>query len=76
MSLSPEHISAYSLIIEEGTPFYERFAEDEQIREEGGHPRLLPEEDVERQMYELTEAFCIRKGMSGMRYLIMAKPGI
>ena len=37
--------------------FYERFAEDEQIREEGGHPRLLPEEDVERQMYELTEAF-------------------
>ena len=25
MMLKPEHISAYSLIIEEGTPFYERF---------------------------------------------------
>ena len=61
-ALRPEHISAYSLIIEEGTPFYERFAEDEQIREEGGHPRLLPEEDVERQMYELTEAFLHTKG--------------
>ncbi len=24
-SLDPEHISAYSLIIEEGTPFYERY---------------------------------------------------
>ena len=61
-ALRPEHISAYSLIIEEGTPFYERFAEDERIREEGGHPRLLPEEDVERQMYELTETFLHTKG--------------
>ncbi|WP_294786082.1 radical SAM family heme chaperone HemW [uncultured Eubacterium sp.] len=61
-ALRPEHISAYSLIIEEGTPFYERFAEDERIREEGGHPKLLPEEDVERQMYELTETFLHTKG--------------
>ncbi len=30
MMLKPEHISAYSLIIEEGTPFYERY---------GGHAR-------------------------------------
>ena len=27
MMLKPEHISAYSLIIEKGTPFYERFGE-------------------------------------------------
>ena len=74
-ALRPEHISAYSLIIEEGTPFYERFAEDERIREEGGHPRLLPEEDVERQMYELTEAFLHTKGMKGMRYPIMQSRG-
>ena len=26
--LSPEHISAYSLIIEEGTPFYEKYEDD------------------------------------------------
>lgn len=28
LSLKPEHVSAYSLIIEEGTPFYERYGEN------------------------------------------------
>ena len=74
-ALRPEHISAYSLIIEEGTPFYERFAEDEQIREEGGHPRLLPEEEVERQMYELTEAFLHTKGYERYEISNYAKQG-
>lgn len=42
--LSPEHISAYSLIIEEGTPFYE----DENLE------RLLPSEEDEVLMYQMT----------------------
>lgn len=42
LKLRPEHISAYSLMIEEGTPFHETYA---------GHPELLPDEDEERQMY-------------------------
>lgn len=29
VGLAPEHISAYSLIIEEGTPFYERYGEEQ-----------------------------------------------
>lgn len=34
--LEPEHISAYSLIIEEGTPFYEKYASmEEEIRKYG-----------------------------------------
>ena len=45
LSLKPEHISAYSLIIEEGTPFYHRFGPG------AGEERLLPDEDTERQMY-------------------------
>ncbi|MBR0085857.1 MAG: oxygen-independent coproporphyrinogen III oxidase [Lachnospiraceae bacterium] len=45
LKYKPEHISAYSLIIEEGTPFYERY--------EGG--KGLPDEDTERQMYHLTK---------------------
>lgn len=45
--LEPEHVSAYSLIIEEGTPFYERYGE-------GRHAEELPDEDIERQMYVRT----------------------
>lgn len=45
--LEPEHISAYSLIIEEGTPFFERYGA-------GGHEDELPDEDEERLMYYRT----------------------
>lgn len=41
--LKPEHISAYSLIIEEGTPFYDMDLD-------------LPDEDTDRQMYHETKA--------------------
>ncbi|MBE5972751.1 MAG: oxygen-independent coproporphyrinogen III oxidase [Lachnoclostridium sp.] len=59
--LEPEHISAYSLIIEEGTPFYEKYGEG---RGEG----LLPDEDSEREMYHRTKA--ILKDMGYDRYEI------
>lgn len=49
-ALEPEHISAYSLIIEEGTPFYERYGE-------GRGSRALPDEDTEREMYHKTKEF-------------------
>ncbi len=47
---SPEHISAYSLIIEEGTPFYERYHEDAQLKSLGEKPLFLPSEEEEGQM--------------------------
>lgn len=40
LSLSPEHFSAYSLSVDEGTPFYDMDLE-------------LPDEDMEREMYYL-----------------------
>ena len=40
--LAPEHISAYSLILEEGTPFYQKY-------NSGCYP--LPDEEQERLMY-------------------------
>ena len=46
LDVPPEHISAYSLIVEEGTAFW-------QFREEGRLP--LPDEDTERMMYRMTE---------------------
>lgn len=53
--LEPEHISAYSLIIEEGTPFYEMYGEE---RGEG----LLPDEDTEREMYHRTKEILKSRG--------------
>ena len=44
--LEPEHISAYSLILEEGTPFFERYG--------CGGGDDLPDEETERRMYERT----------------------
>lgn len=43
IKLSPEHISAYSLIVEEGTPFYA-------MREKG--LLKIVDEDIERDMYD------------------------
>lgn len=51
--LRPEHISAYSLIIEEGTPFYERYGQYAQDAWEGKWPKL-PDEEAERLIYERT----------------------
>lgn len=50
--LNPEHISSYSLIIEEGTSFYE----SEEI------VRQLPDEETERKMYEQTRDILNAKG--------------
>ena len=51
VELAPEHISAYSLIIEEGTPFFERYQEDVKRRAAGEICLTLPTEAAERQMY-------------------------
>lgn len=51
--LRPDHISAYSLIIEEGTPFYDFYDKGKII---------LPDEDVERDMYNLTLKILKDKG--------------
>lgn len=45
LSPQPEHISAYSLIVEEGTPFFQWFQEEKLI---------LPNEDLERDMSDMT----------------------
>lgn len=66
IALEPEHISAYSLIIEPDTPF--------EILEEEGKLNL-PDEDEERGMYHLTKELLAKAGY--LRYEISnyAKPG-
>ena len=51
--IRPEHISTYSLIVEEGTPFYESYHADAEARDKGGRPQYLPDEDEERRMLYL-----------------------
>lgn len=51
--LKPEHISAYSLIIEEGTPFYKLYREEK---------LNLPSEDDERNMYLSTRKILGERG--------------
>lgn len=75
LALKPEHLSAYSLIIEEGTPFYEAYAADDAVRAQGGKPRYLPSEDEERAMYELTEELLGAAGLRRYEISNYALPG-
>ncbi len=70
--LQPEHISAYSLIIEEGTPFYEWYgesAEKQKVRP------ALPDEDIERLIYEDTERLLKEYGYNRYEISNYAKKG-
>lgn len=64
ISLRPRHISAYSLMIEEGTAFYDRQGE---LR--------LPEEDEERRMYYRTEELLLEAGYRRYEISNYALPG-
>ena len=66
LMLRPEHISAYSLIIEEGTPFYKAYHD---------HPELLPDEDTEREMYYETKSMLHKQGFERYEISNYAKPG-
>ena len=68
MMLKPEHISAYSLIIEEGTPFYERYRK-------GKHVDELPDEDTEREMYVCTKEILESYGYHRYEISNYAEPG-
>ena len=52
IALYPEHISAYSLILEEGTPFYE----SKEIR------KKIPNEELDREMYQFTKDILAENG--------------
>lgn len=85
LSLSPQptHISAYSLIIEEGTPFYELYGEERvQLDKRGevinaGQENAvhLPAEEAEREMYSLTEEMLLQAGYERYEISNYSKPG-
>ena len=62
----PEHISAYSLIVEEGTPFFEK--------QKAGLLNL-PDEDTEREIYYYTKEFLEATGYRRYEISNYAVPG-
>ena len=72
--LGPEHLSAYSLIIEEGTPFYERYGSGEKDPCDSGLP-MLPDEDTERRIYRMTAAILEEYGYHRYEISNYAKKG-
>lgn len=76
-NLQPEHISAYSLIIEEGTPFYELYgeAENSKVHPRTGKVEPLVSEEKERTMYELTKSYLAKRGYERYEISNYAKKG-
>lgn len=66
IGLEPEHISLYSLIVEEGTKLEEQLNEKELV---------LPEEGLERDMYWKTKELLEKAGYTHYEISNFAKPG-
>lgn len=69
LAQEPEHISVYSLQIEDGTEFHKRYGED------GPEKNLLPDEDADRAMYELTGKLLEEAGYTRYEISNYAKEG-
>lgn len=70
LSLKPEHISAYSLIVEEGTAFYNKYGKGKEGEAD------LPDEDTDREMYHLTKSFLKENGYERYEISNYAKEGM
>ena len=66
VKLNPEHISVYSLVVEEKTPIEEKIKNKELI---------LPEENVERKMYWEVKKILEKNGYKHYEISNYAKPG-
>ncbi|SNU09310.1 oxygen-independent coproporphyrinogen-3 oxidase [Lachnospiraceae bacterium] len=63
--MSPEHISVYSLQVEEGTPLYDR---DDLIN-------MIPDENLDREMYIMTKKVLKSFGYNRYEFSNYSKPG-
>lgn len=68
VNLRPEHISVYDLIIEEGTPFYDRYGT-------GNGKKELPDEEESLRLYDMTERVLSQAGYEQYEISNYAKLG-
>ena len=66
LELEPEHISAYSLIIEPGTPFFDMYENGELD---------IADEDTDRDMYAMTKSLLAKKGYNRYEISNYSKKG-
>jgi putative oxygen-independent coproporphyrinogen III oxidase len=67
LSMAVDHLSMYQLTIEDGTAFADRFAR--------GGLKGLPDEDVQADMYAVTQDVCAAHGMPAYEVSNHARPG-
>lgn len=65
LALQPQHLSAYSLIIEEGTPFFEKYSETPPVTEE-----------LDRSLYALTKQIFAEQGYHRYEISNYSQPGM
>ncbi len=82
VKMNPEHVSAYSLIVEENTVFGGIYGDDKSVIEKLDDGILakyknlpLPDEDTEREMYYLTEEVLTEAGFHRYEISNYAKDG-
>ena len=75
LRFEPEHISAYSLIIEKGTPFYDLYKFDAVKQQAGMQTESLPTEEEEYETTKLTQQILKSAGYHWYEVSNFAKPG-
>lgn len=73
--LKPNHISAYSLIVEKGTPFYEAYKFDAVKQEAGMQTEVLPTEDEVYHITKRTQQYLANAGYEQYEISNFALPG-
>lgn len=77
ISLKPEHVSAYALQIEEGTPFAEKYSDDVRRLKAGvDKTRFLPNEDTAWKLGKLAQMMLEEKGLKRYEISNYALPGM